>query len=115
MSETDQYSIQRRGARVERVTLVSVSRVDEEGFRADLATGRTLNISTGGIRLDLDHPLPLHSVVGLTLTLGDDLLEVEGRVVYLEALDGQRSAMGIEFGDLSAAARERIEEYLARE
>ena len=74
-------------SRVEKIQLVQISRFDEEGFRADLATGRTINISKGGLRLELHHPLPLRSQVELDLALGDELTHVSGTVVYLEVID----------------------------
>lgn len=83
--------------RVDKINLVQVSRFDEEGFRADLATGRTLNISRGGLRLELHHPLPLRSVVSMDLLLGEKLVQIEGTVVYLEALDEESCCMGVEF------------------
>lgn len=84
-------------ARFDKKNLVQVTRFDAEGFRADLATGRTLNISRSGLRLELHHPLPLRSRVSLDLHLGSDLVQVLGTVVYLEALDEDLCAMGIEF------------------
>ncbi len=83
--------------RVDKINLVQVSRFDEEGFRADLATGRTLNISRGGLRLELHHPLPLRSKVSLDLQLGTELVQIYGSVVYLEALDEESCCMGIAF------------------
>ncbi|MEM7517278.1 MAG: PilZ domain-containing protein, partial [Planctomycetota bacterium] len=79
--------------RVEKVQLVQISRFDEEGFRADLATGRTVNISRGGLRLELHHPLPLRSKVELDLALEDGLVQVSGTVVYLEVIDEERCFM----------------------
>lgn len=105
---------ERRYPRIKKINLVQVSRFDEEGFRADLATGRTLNISRGGVRIELHHPLPLRSVVGINMALGDQILEVSGTVVYLEVLDQDRCAMGIEFKELSADAVKVIEEYLGQ-
>ncbi len=99
--------------RVDKVHLVQISRVDEEGFRADLATGRTLNMSTGGLRLELNHPLPLRSEVSLDVALGDRLLHINGTVVYLEALDDQRCCMGIAFEQISPEDQQRLEAELA--
>jgi hypothetical protein len=99
--------------RVEKLNLVQISRFDEEGFRADLATGRTLDISPGGVRLELYHPLPLRSVLTLTLALNDQLIEVTGTVVHLEVVDADRCAMGVEFTDLSHDARRVIDAHVA--
>jgi c-di-GMP-binding flagellar brake protein YcgR len=101
--------------RIRKLNLVQVSRFDEEGFRADLATGRTLDLSRGGMRLELHHPLPLRSVVSVTLALDDDLIDVRGRVVYLEELDEERCAMGIEFSELGDEAGARLQRYVDRE
>ena len=101
--------------RIKDLNLVQISRFDEEGFRADLATGRTLDISSGGIRLELYHHLPLRTVVALTLALEDELIDVRGRVVYLEEIDDERCAMGIQFTDMSAGDREKLERHVEKE
>ncbi|HEX9734882.1 MAG TPA: PilZ domain-containing protein [Thermoanaerobaculia bacterium] len=98
--------------RIRKLNLVQVSRFDEEGFRADLATGRTLDLSRGGMRLELHHALPLRSVVSVTLALDDDLVDVRGRVVYLEELDAERCAMGIEFTELGDQAAALLARYV---
>ena len=103
---------ERRHPRIQKLNLVQISRFDEEGFRADLATGRTLNLSYGGMRLELHHPLPLRSVVSLTLALDNNLVDVRGKVVYLEELDEERSAMGIEFIDLADESRQLLDRYV---
>ncbi len=102
----------RSTSRVAKVHLVQVNRFDEEGARADLTTGRTLNISRGGVRLELHHPLPLRSVVSLDLILGERILDVEGTVVYLEDLDGQRCGVGIKFRDLHPETEALIEAFV---
>ena len=100
--------------RIGKVHLVEVSRFDEEGARADLATGRTINISRGGARLELYHAVPLRSVVRLNMVLGDRILDVSGTVVYLEELGNERCGMGIEFTDLDAESEALLAEYVAR-
>ena len=108
------FPTHRAHPRIKSLNLVQISRFDEEGFRADLATGRTLDISRGGMRLELHHHLPLRSVVGLTLALDNEIVEVRGRVVHLEEIDEERCAMGIQFVDLSAEARAMFDRYLAQ-
>ena len=112
MSEPKENS--RHYPRIKDLNLVQISRFDEEGFRADLATGRTLDISSGGIRLELYHHLPLRTVVALTLALDDDLIDVRGRVVYLEEIDEERCAMGIQFIDMAAEDRQRLDQHVER-
>ena len=107
-------SERRTSPRIEKVHLVQVNRFDEEGARADLTTGRTLNISTGGVRLELHHSVPLRSVVSLNLVLGEKILDVTGTVVYLEALDGERCCMGVEFTELDPETLAVLAEFVKR-
>lgn len=109
---TDSYEDRRQSPRIDRLHLVQISRFDEEGFRSDLATGRTLNISRGGIRLELYHALPLRTVVSLHLVLDEHIIEVGGIVAYLEVIDDERCAMGIEFRDLSDEDDRRLAAYV---
>lgn len=102
----------RNHPRIDRIQLAQMSRFDENGARADLATGRTLNISRGGIRLELHYALPLRSRVKLSLVLDDQILDVDGSVTYLEALDDERVAMGIKFVDIPADGQALIEQFL---
>ncbi len=100
--------------RVKNLNLVQVDRHDEEGFQADLATGRTLDISTGGIRLELHHALPLRTIVEMSLALDNDLIDVRGKIVYLEEIDDECCAMGIQFIDVGADARQLLEQYVEK-
>ena len=100
--------------RIRHLHLVEISRFDEEGFRADLATGRTLDLSYGGLRLELSHPLPLRSVVSMTLALDEDLAKVQGQVVYLEQLDDKRCAMGVQFTKVPPRSRRLLDEFVDR-
>ena len=103
---------QRHFPRIKNVLLVEISRFDEKGFRADMATGRTLDISYGGLRLELYHPLPLRSIVVLTLALGEGLVQIKGKVVYLEKLEDNRCAMGIQFTDVAPRSRRMLDEHV---
>ena len=98
--------------RVDKINLVQVSRFDEEGFRADLATGRTLNISRGGLRLELHHPLPLRSKLSLDLQLGTELVQIYGTVVYLEALNEESCCMGIAFRNVPPDIQQLLDQLV---
>lgn len=114
MENEPERADRRASPRIEKVHLVQVSRFDEEGFRSDLTTGRTLNISCGGVRLELHHSVPLRTVVSLNLVLGEQILDVNGVVVYLEVLDGDRCGLGIEFTDLDAETQAVLDEFVER-
>ena len=100
----------RASPRVDTVQLVQVA---EPGSVNELTTGRTLNISRGGVRLEMGSHLPLRSRVRLSLAVGDEFVTVAGAVVYLEALDGGRCSMGVQFTELDAHSRQQLDDYVA--
>ena len=109
----DSSDQERHYPRVKNLSLVQVDRHDDRGLQADLATGRTLDLSPGGMRLELHHPLPLRTIVEMSLALGNEIVDVRGKVVYLEELDGDRCAMGVQFLDVAEEARRVLERYVA--
>ena len=52
------------------------------------------------------------SRVRLSLAVGDEFLTVGGSVVYLEALDDGRCSMGVQFTDLDAGSRRRLDDHV---
>ena len=100
----------RASPRVDEVQLVQLS---ARGVTHP-TTGRTLNLSRGGVRLETGTQLPLRSRVRLSLAVGDEFVTVSGSVVYLEALDHGRCTIGVQFTEIDAASRRRLDDYIAR-
>lgn len=101
----------RRDLRVTSLNLVQVDQSENE-LQTNLAVGRTLNISRGGLRLELKETLPPRALVGLTLALGEHLIEVTGRVCYLDQLDEETYAMGIQFVGVTDEQQALIDELV---
>jgi type IV pilus assembly protein PilZ len=74
------------------------------------------NINEGGIFVETENPQPIGTAVELEFKLpgSDQPVEVVGRVVRTteEGECSQVGGMGIEFEDLSAEARQRIDEII---
>jgi hypothetical protein len=60
----------------------------------------------------LHHPLPLRSTVRLDLAVGNQVVGVEGTVVYLQALDEERCCMGVEFLHVDPKVQQLLNEFL---
>lgn len=101
--------------RIKNMLLVEINQFDDKGLRTDMATGRTLDISYGGLRLELNHPLPIRSIVVLTLALNKGLVQIKGKVVYLDQLDDRSCAMGIQFTDVAPKSRRLLDEHVDKE
>jgi len=68
----------------------------------------TRNINEGGLFIETSDPCPVDTMVKLQFRLPgvDDPVRTRGRVVWVDR--GDPTGMGIEFEDLDAAARARI-------
>ena len=76
-----------------------------------MGMARTLDISEGGIVLEMTHALSEGDQIGLKMVTGDQILQAAGRVVYSRRLRAGRWRVGLCFtrimdGDLAAIARE---------
>lgn len=98
--------------RVNRMKLTAVERFGELGELAEETIGRTLNISEGGMLLEMVKPLPLLSKVALSVGLGDVVLHLKGEVVHLRKSDEGRIETGIQFAEISGEDREHIRKSL---
>jgi type IV pilus assembly protein PilZ len=104
------FNERRKSERADLVVRVTYQTVDE------LFTEFARNINEGGIFIETDNPQTLGSSVALEFKLpgSDEPIEVVGIVVRTS--DGSDpndpSGMGIEFGDLSAGARQHINELV---
>lgn len=105
---------QRTHARVSTANLVSFRQWTEDFTQLlNLGLGATIDISPGGIKLWCTEPLPVPCTLTLSLALGEEIVEVLGRVVHVEESDqDQRYVVRIAFVDPSDIAREKIQAFL---
>ena len=102
----------RQEPRISTRNLVSVAEYNVLGFETNMALGRTLDLSHDGMRLELNHPLPLNDTVCISFALGNQVIEVHGQVRYVHEVDDDTCAMGIQFLDLSDEEYEALHDYL---
>lgn len=81
-------------------------------FKGDETLGRTLDLSRDGLRLELDHALPLRSRVRLHLALGERLLRLDGWVRSSRVREPRGAEVGIEFLGVDPAQRAALDEFL---
>ena len=77
--------------------------------------GRTLDISESGLQLELAADFELDQRVTLTLGVGDEILELEGRVAHHEPGSGKTSIYGIQLFDIKGNARDQLTRYVQSE
>lgn len=98
--------------RINSMRLTAVERFGELGELAEETIGRTLNISEGGMLLEMVKPLPLLSKVALSVGLGDAVLHVKGEVVHLRKNEEGHIETGIQFEGVTDENRKLIRKSL---
>ncbi|MFP4667330.1 MAG: PilZ domain-containing protein [Desulfobacterales bacterium] len=105
----------RRQQRYESINLLSYVCIDDEGKEWKQGMGRTLNINETGAKLETHEPIESRYVVLLAIGMGDDVVDIEGRVVYCNRGESGKFESGIEFCGMDdnahAILRDFIREY----
>jgi len=101
----------RKTPRVLAEHLVSYLVLDERGETDEMSMARTLDLSEGGILLEMTHPLEKGSQLEIKMVSGDHILEARGLAVYSRYLPDNRWRVGVCFteiteGDLATIAQE---------
>ena len=104
-------SERRAERRLTTLALVNVGEFDEVGFKSELSTGRTSNLSPHGAQVELDHSVLIGARVVATLALDDQVVETEATVRSSEEQEG-RHLIGLHFEKLSEAGLAAIKQYL---
>jgi c-di-GMP-binding flagellar brake protein YcgR len=74
--------------------------------------GRALNVSEGGICLETHTPIDAHDRLSITMMIGDDLVEANGRVVYCDVSKDEKYRSGVEFLQIEDSAMQVLENYI---
>ncbi len=102
-----------RPKRLETLNLVSFTHRDSDG-RVDLeVVGRTLDLSKGGILLEISQPVPSENrQVEVTLGIRDSVIQVNGEIVHQRELQDDNIGLGIAFRNLSESDARIIGDFL---
>ncbi len=91
---------------------LSCVQVNEDGVVVFEGMGRTLNVSKGGILLEIisDNSLAGHMV--LQIALEDDLVDLAGNIVHCEAKESRIHHVGIEFLKMTEKAAVILDKFI---
>lgn len=96
MQEERRQGERRQSERHDSVDLLDYVVVDPDGEKTEYSMGRSLNISEAGILMETSKKLSIGSLVIITLDLGEELIEVQGKVVYIN-YSADRYKTGVRF------------------
>ena len=107
----------RRWDRKKTLNLVEYVILGENGEHVSRGMGRTRNVSEGGLLLETYRPLQPEQTVLISLGLGDDMVELKGRIVHLHPpvppSSKDRHCSGVELTEIDHEGKRLLKKYIA--
>ena len=99
----------------ERIQSLNLSYIclDEDQNIIKQGMGRTLNISESGILLETHFPIESNHTIQLTVSLEENLVDIKGRPVHVQSMEGGKYQIGIQFFDLDENAIKMLRQYIS--
>ncbi len=104
----EEYS--RAHDRVSKLLMTVVERFDDDGVVINSVVGQTINVSAGGILVNIEQSSLIGERVSIIMAFPDDVVTVEGEVVHLQKKDDGIIQTGIRFDNLSDKGWELLNE-----
>lgn len=74
--------------------------------------GNSVNLSLHGARVELHEPLLIEIPVQLDLAVGDKVLEIPARVIYVHRTAEGNYHVGLEFQEVTGSQRKALKDFL---
>ena len=103
----------RKWPRIPAEHLVSYTHYDEEGEPDDMGMARTLDLSEGGILLEMARPARPGSRLDVKMVSGEHIIRARGEVVYCHHLSRSRWRVGVSFSEITQSDRGTISSEVA--
>jgi hypothetical protein len=103
----------RRADRRYSLNFLEFAVVGENGEVLFREMGRTLNVSSAGIKLETPALLEAGQMVQVTLGLKDDMIDLTGKVAHIKVVGPEMFSAGIQFTQLNDEGRRVLNRYLA--
>jgi hypothetical protein len=102
----------RKHARIESLNLSYIC-LDEDKNIVKQGMGRTLNISESGILLETHFPIESKHTLQLTISLEENLLDIQGKPVHIRSIDGGKYQVGIQFQELDKKSTGILKKFIS--
>ncbi|MBA4367040.1 MAG: hypothetical protein C0403_05305 [Desulfobacterium sp.] len=102
----------RKHDRIDSLNLLNYVCLDENNNEVNQGMGRTLNVSQGGILLETHVPLDKKHIISLSIGLEDEMVDIQGTIIYHREGEKGKSEAGIEFQDINETSFQILNRYI---
>ena len=98
--------------RLETIDLVSYENYETTKTELMQGMGKTLDLSVGGMCFLSTYALPLGSQIKVSIAIGDEVFESEGKIVSLNLTNDLQVKIHVQFTDVSETNKQLVEKYI---
>ena len=98
----------RRHRRFELINLVVYKQFEIEKIT------KTINLSVGGMKMRTEFPVPLHEELEISIKIGDEIFESEGKVMYANQRKDGDYDIGVNFIHAPEESLKLLSQYLSQ-
>jgi len=102
----------RKHPRFETTNLLNFVCCGEDGEACHQGMGRTLNVSETGILLETYHPIDPQWNIFVTIGFEEELVDIQGNVIFQKESKEDTYEAGIEFSEISDHERRILEKFI---
>jgi hypothetical protein len=102
----------RKHSRIESTHLLNYLYSDRSGENNLQGMGRTLNVSESGILLETHTPLEVNNSVSLTIGIEENVVTINGRIIYSKKNQNDMYEAGIGFFDVQEEAQVVLKQFI---
>lgn len=99
----------RRYSRLNSLYLISYVSKDADAQRHNLSMARTLDISKGGVRVEVYRDVPESSTMEMEIAIKENIYSVRGKVLHSRETESNTWEIGIEFDSLNEELSKELE------
>lgn len=105
-------SDKRKHVRVQSTNLLNFVCLGEDGEPCHQGMGRTLNVSESGILLETYKPIDSRALISITIGIEEELVDIEGEVVFLKESAKDTYEAGIQFSHINDKERKILLKFI---
>ncbi len=102
----------RESPRVNSLNLLHYNFFNQREFDKRQGIARTINVSENGILIECGYPFPIHSVLEISLAIGEELLILRGEVVRGMISENDNYYLGLKFHKMSHRSKQIILNFI---
>jgi len=90
---------ERQYTRVSRLFFISYIAKEGEEQKTPVSLGRTLNVSSTGVGMEVYREIPVNSTMVMDIGVGDSTLSAQGTVIHAHSIEEGKFYIGIQFDE----------------